>query len=115
MQLVLTDRAQLSAGFTDNVLGRRIWRFADLTTRLQYLLDGFGWCYMPTHLVAAAISAGWLKVLDIAEHRGREFNFALHIVHERGRPPGRAGRWLIADLRRQLSIVCPQALSSSLG
>jgi DNA-binding transcriptional LysR family regulator len=113
VQLVLTDRTQLSAGFSGNILGRRIWRFADMATRLQYLIDGFGWCYMPTHLVAAAISAGRLKVLDIAEHRGREFSLALQIVLARGRPPGRAGRWLIADLRRQLAIVCPQAASSS--
>ena len=26
--------------------------------------------------------------------------FAVHVVHERGRPPGRAGRWLIEELRR---------------
>jgi DNA-binding transcriptional LysR family regulator len=115
VQLVLTDRTQLSAGFSGNVLGRRIWRFADMATRLQYLLDGFGWCYMPAHLVAGAISAGRLKVLDIAEHRGGSFSFALQIVHERARPPGRAGRWLIADLRRQLSLVCPQTLPSSSG
>jgi DNA-binding transcriptional LysR family regulator len=109
VQLVLTDRTPLSEGFQGNVLGLRIWRFADMHTRLQYLLDGFGWCYMPAHLVQAYISAGRLKRLDIAEHRGREFSFPLHVMHERSRPPGRAGRWLIAELRRQLAIVCPGA------
>jgi hypothetical protein len=63
-------------------LGRCIWRFADLTTRPQYLLDGFGWCYVPTHLVAAAISAG----RQSSRHRGRKFSLALYIVHERGGP-----------------------------
>jgi hypothetical protein len=29
-------------------------------------------------------------------------------MHLRARPPGRAGRWLIAELRRQLPILCPQ-------
>jgi DNA-binding transcriptional LysR family regulator len=105
VQLVLTDRTPLSQGFQGNVLGLRIWRFADVHTRLQYLLDGFGWCYMPLHLVDAHISAGRLKRLDIAEHRGREFSFALHVIHERGRPPGRAGRWLIAELRRRVTIA----------
>jgi DNA-binding transcriptional LysR family regulator len=108
VQLVLTDRTPLTTGVQGNVLGRRIWRFADMSTRLQYLLDGFGWCYMPAHLVDAHITAGRLKRLDIAEHRGREFAFPLHVMHERSRPPGRAGRWLIAELRRQLPIVCPQ-------
>lgn len=108
VQLVITDRTPLTTGFQGNVLGRRIWRFADMTTRLEYLLDAFGWCYMPAHLVGAHIAAGRLKQLDIAEHRGREFSFPLHVMHERSRPPGRAGRWLIAELRRQLPIACPQ-------
>jgi DNA-binding transcriptional LysR family regulator len=108
VQLVITDRTPLTAGFRGNVLGRRIWRFADMATRLQYLLDGFGWCYMPLHLVDAHIAGGRLKPLDIAEHRGREFSFPLHVMHERNRPPGRAGRWLIAELRRQLPIVSPR-------
>jgi hypothetical protein len=29
-------------------------------------------------------------------------------VHERGRAPGRAGRWLIADLRERIK-TCPGA------
>jgi DNA-binding transcriptional LysR family regulator len=107
VQLVITDRTPLTAGFQGNVLGRRIWRFADMSTRLQYLLGGFGWCYMPIHLVEAHIAAARLKPLDIAEHRGRAFSFPLYVMHQRGRPPGRAGAWLIAELRRQLAIVCP--------
>src|SRR5579864_2706538 len=112
VQLVLTDRTPLTIGVQGNVLARRIWRFADMSTRLQYLLDGFGWCYMPAHLIDAHITGGRLKRLDIAEHRGREFAFPLHVMHERSRPPGRAGRWLIAELRRQLPIVCPQLAPS---
>jgi DNA-binding transcriptional LysR family regulator len=108
VQLVLTDRTPLTAGFQGNVLGRRVWRFADMGTRHQYLLDGFGWCYMPAHLVDAHVRAGRLTRLDIAEHRGREFSFPLHVMHERSRPPGRAGRWFIAELRRQLPLQCPQ-------
>jgi len=37
---------------------------------------------------------------------------AIDLVNERGRPPGRAGRWLIAELRRQLPIICPQLRQS---
>lgn len=53
-----------------------------MSTRLQYLLDGFGWCYMPAHLVHEHIAAGRLKLLDIAEHRGRHFSFPLHVMHD---------------------------------
>jgi DNA-binding transcriptional LysR family regulator len=103
-------RASLKA--LSHELGRRIWRFADMSMRLEYLLGAFGLCYMPAHLVDAHITAGRLKRLDIAEHRGREFSFPLHVMHERRRPPGRAGRWLIAELRRQLPIACPQLAPS---
>ena len=108
IQLVLTDRTPLTEDYQNNVLGRRIWRFADVNTRLQYLLDGFGWCYMPMPVVDAHIKQRRLRRLDIVEHRGREFSFPLHVMHERSRPPGRAGRWLIAELRRQLRVACPQ-------
>ena len=113
VQLVLTDRTPLTEGFQGNVLGTRIWRFVDMNTRLEYLLDGFGWCYMPMHLVGAHIKQRQLQLLDIVEHRGREFSLPLHVMHERSRPPGRAGRWLIAELRRQLRISYPQMLRAT--
>jgi DNA-binding transcriptional LysR family regulator len=101
VQLVLTDRTQVTAGMSGNILSTRIWRFADLGTRLDYLLDGFGWCHMPVHLVEPHIAAGRLKRLDIQGSSG--FALSLHVFHEPARAPGRAGRWFIDDLRRQLA------------
>ncbi|HTW70919.1 MAG TPA: LysR family transcriptional regulator [Acetobacteraceae bacterium] len=109
VQLVLTDRTPLSAGFSGNVISPQIWRFADQGSRLDYLLGGFGWCHMPRHLVDQHIAAGRLVQLDIAEQRGNPFSFPLHVVHLRGRPPGRAGRWLIDDLSQRLRIDMPPA------
>lgn len=102
VQLVLTDRTPITAGRSVGIVSTRIWRFADLGVRLDYLLAGFGWCNMPLHLVAAHIAAGRLKRLSLKEFAGRVPSFPIHVVHEPGRPPGRAGRWLIADLRRRL-------------
>jgi DNA-binding transcriptional LysR family regulator len=102
MQLVLTDRTTLSAGFSGSVIGAQIWRFADQGSRLDFLLGGFGWCHMPLHLVERHIAAGRLKHLDVAEQRGLGFSFAVHVVHLRGRPPARAGRWLVQDLAQRL-------------
>lgn len=103
VQLVLTDRTTLTSGFTGGIMSLRVWRFADLGSRLEYLLAGFGWCYMPVHLVAEHIAAGRLKQLDIKEHRGRILSFPIHAIHERARAPGRAGRWLLDDLRRRFA------------
>ena len=78
------------------IVASRVWRFADLATRLEFLLGGFGWCNMPLHMVEGHILAGRLKRLVLA---GRpEVELPLYVVHERGRRLGHAGRWLIDDL-----------------
>ena len=52
VQLVLTDRTDAHAQHcSGGVVASRIWRFADLSTRLEFLLAGFGWCNMPLHMV----------------------------------------------------------------
>ncbi len=107
LQLVLTDRTTLTAGFSGSILSARIWRFADQGSRLEYLLGGFGWCHMPYHLVAQPIAEGRLKRLDLTQRPGPGFSFQVHVVHMRGRPPRRAGEWLIRDLSQRLRIDTP--------
>jgi len=106
VQLVLTDRTPLTQNVFGGIVSRHVWRFADLSTRLDFLLAGFGFCNMPIHLVAEHVEAGRLKLLEIA-HRG-DVSMPVHVVHKRGRAPGRAGRWLIANLRELLK-GCPAA------
>jgi len=101
VQLVLTDRTPLTQHVLGGVVSHHIWRFADLATRLDFLLAGFGWCNMPVHMVAGHIAAGRLKRLETAERDAVRFH--IHVVHERGRAIGRAGRWLVADLRERLN------------
>jgi DNA-binding transcriptional LysR family regulator len=104
VQLVLTDRTPLTNNIHGGIVSHHIWRFADLTTRLEFLLAGFGWCNMPHHLVETHIASGRLKRLVRADEEN--FSFRMHVVHERGRNLGRAGRWLVADLRERLK-GCP--------
>jgi len=101
VQLVLTDRTPLTQNFSGGIISHHIWRFADLSTRLEFLLAGFGWCRMPLHLVRRPIAEGRLKTLELAESNA--FQFLAHVVHVRGREIGRAGRWLIEDLRARLA------------
>ena len=100
VQLVLTDRTPLSQNLRGGIVSLHIWRFADLGTRLEYLLAGFGWCNMPKHLVAEYIRAGRLKQLALKD--GAYIELPLHVVYDRARPPGRAGRWFIDQLRARL-------------
>ncbi|HMN86725.1 MAG TPA: LysR family transcriptional regulator [Bauldia sp.] len=100
VQLVLTDRTPLTNGISGGIVSFRTWRFADLGTRLEFLLAGFGWCNMPVHLVREHILAGRLKVLELSDPPRRAAE--IHVVHARGRPPGKAGRWLIEAIRERL-------------
>ena len=106
---MLTDRTPVTNGLSGGVISFRTWRFADLGTRLDFLLAGFGWCNMPVHMVRDHIDAGRLKVLDVTGPRlgGAD----IHVVHARGRPPGKAGRWLIEAIRVRLpKCVGPMTL-----
>jgi DNA-binding transcriptional LysR family regulator len=105
VQLVLTDRTQITSRFSGGVISRRIWRFADLGTRLEYLLAGFGWCNMPMHLVETHIDSGKLTRLHLAENNS--WDLPIHLVHDRNRPLQRAGRVLMDDLRVRLT-TCPK-------
>ncbi len=67
VQLVLTDRTPLTQNFSGGIVSHHVWRFADLPTRLEYLIAGFGWCRMPAHLVRRPIAEGKLKTLELAE------------------------------------------------
>jgi DNA-binding transcriptional LysR family regulator len=103
VQLVLTDRTPLTQNFSGGIVSHHIWRFADLSTRLEFLLAGFGWCRMPAHLVLGPIADGRLKELKLAEFSG--FQFLAHVVQVRGHEIGRAGRWLIENLRRRMGDI----------
>ncbi|MGE3334813.1 MAG: LysR family transcriptional regulator [Rhodospirillaceae bacterium] len=104
VQLVLTDRTQITAGFSGGVISHRVWRFADLATRLDYLLAGFGWCNMPLHMVEEHIAAGRLVHLPLADYQTLQLPIA--VVYSTKHPPGRAGRWLMDDIRPRL-LACP--------
>jgi DNA-binding transcriptional LysR family regulator len=107
VQLVLTDRTPLSQNLRGGIVSLHIWRFADLGTRLEFLLAGFGWCNMPEHLVEDHIRAGRLVALSLKD-RG-EISLPLNVVYDRARPPGRAGRWFIERLRQQRAAVTDKA------
>ena len=104
VQLVLTERTPGTNSFAAGIVSDRLWRFADMPTRLEFLLAGFGWCNMPRHLIDPHVAAGRLVRLEIMGARPVEVR--VDVAFDRGRRLGAVGRWLIADLRAQLE-VCP--------
>ena len=97
-QLVLTDRSALTEGYETGVLGGATWSFVDMSTRQACLRAGFGWCYMPYHMIDRDLAAGRLRVLDLA-HAGQEMRHVHSILFRAGTAPGPAAEWFAGKLR----------------
>jgi len=104
VQLVLSDPVD-PAGPAYGLSSARLWRFAELGRRLDFLLAGFGWCRMPEHMVMPLIADAKLVSLDIQDSRARREDLTIYAAHRRDRAPGPAGRWLLGDLRQRLAIA----------
>jgi DNA-binding transcriptional LysR family regulator len=100
VQLVLTDPTRPS---TENygLLSTRLWRFVDLSRRMDFLIAGFGWCRMPEHLIAGHIQSGHLIALEIEDDQTPQEDLLIHAAHRRDYVLGPAGRWLLNDLQNR--------------
>jgi DNA-binding transcriptional LysR family regulator len=103
IQLVLTDRSDLTRGQDYAVLSPQTWRLADLGAKHALLLGGLGWGNMPAHSVADDIRAGRLVHLAIADLP--DHTYAFSAVHRIDTPPGPAGRWLLERLDEATGMV----------
>lgn len=101
VQLILTDPQQ-RPGPSFSVVSQRVWRFVDISRRLEFLLAGFGWCTMPNHLVQPHINAGRLIALSIDDPGVLPGAIGLFVIQNRKQPLGLGARWLLDDLRRQV-------------
>ena len=99
VQLVLTDRSDLTAGRDFAVASPLTWRLADLSTKYAFLKDCVGWGGMPLHMIEHDIAAGMLVVLDVDEMPRTGFMLTMSAFHRTSQPPGPAGRWFIDHLR----------------
>ena len=99
VQLVLSDPVAID-GPSHGVVSTNVWRFVDLGRRLDFLLAGLGWCRMPEPLVASSIQTGRLVALQLQDDPSAGVGkLTIYAAHMRNRPLGRAGTWLMDDLR----------------
>jgi DNA-binding transcriptional LysR family regulator len=109
LQLVLTDRSNLTSGRDFSVFSARTWRLADLGAKHALLKEGIGWGNMPVHLVADDLADGALVRLELPEHS--RLDYRLIAVWRRDTPPGPAANWVLDEVRARLSQ--PRGLPSS--
>lgn len=104
VQLVLSDPVEPD-GPAYGLSGGKLWRFVDLSRRLDFLLAGFGWCRMPDHLVCASIKEGRLVELRIENDPTPVEGLTIYAARRHDRALGPAGRWLLDRLRQRLAIA----------
>ena len=95
VQIVLSDRSDLTDGVDFGIFTDRAWRVLDLATKHALLRAGLGWGGMPEHLVAKDIAARRLVRLILAEVEASQLEVPLFAMHRTIDPPGPAARWLL--------------------
>jgi DNA-binding transcriptional LysR family regulator len=100
VQLVLTDRSELTAGREFGVMSPLTWRLGDLFAKHAFLLKGLGWGGMPLHAVKQDLLEGRLIKLSIEDLAEESLILPMSAVYLTAKPPGPAGRWLIERLKQ---------------
>jgi DNA-binding transcriptional LysR family regulator len=98
VQLVLTDRSELTAGREFGVISPLTWRLGDLFAKHAFLLKGLGWGGMPEHAVKRDLREGRLVKLSIEDLPEEAMILPMSAAYLTAKPPGPAGRWLIERL-----------------
>jgi DNA-binding transcriptional LysR family regulator len=100
LQLVLTDRSNLTEGRDFTVASPRTWRLADLGAKLELLREGIGWGNMPLGMIEDDLAQGRLFKLPMDDIGGA---YPLSALWRRDAPPGEATSWLLNALIGVLS------------
>jgi DNA-binding transcriptional LysR family regulator len=100
IQLVLTDRSELTQGREFGVMSPLTWRLSDLYAKHSFLLKGLGWGGMPVHAVKQDLKDKRLVKLLVEDLPEQGLALPMFAVYLSAQPPGPAGRWLIERLRQ---------------
>ena len=100
VQLVLTDRSELTQGREFGVMSPLTWRLSDLYAKHSFLLKGLGWGGMPLHAVKQDLKNKQLVKLLIEDLPEQGLALPMFAVYSSAQPPGPAGRWFIERLRQ---------------
>jgi len=106
VQLVLTDRSDLTQGRDFSVMSARSWRLGDLGAKHALLRAGLGWGNMPRWMVAEDLANGRLVDLKRPERPGG--NYPLFAIHRSDSPPGPAARWLAERMGQMEGSIAPE-------
>jgi DNA-binding transcriptional LysR family regulator len=107
VQLVLTDRTELSRGQEFGVFSPRTWRLADLGAKHAFLRAGLGWGGMPAAMVERDLKEGTLVEITLEDAPADGIILPMAAAFRADSPPGPAGRWFIDEMKT-LTAQCPE-------
>ncbi|WP_179404056.1 LysR family transcriptional regulator [Burkholderia guangdongensis] len=99
VQLVLTDRTDLTVGKSFQVLSPLTWKLADLHTKHEFLRAGLGWGHMPLTMVSGDLESGALRRLRLDKFEPVTPPVPMFIAYRKDTPPGPAGTWFMKTLK----------------
>jgi DNA-binding transcriptional LysR family regulator len=101
LQLVHTDQSDMQHVREMGLLSPRRWLLAHLGAKLAFLRAGFGFGFMPQHVVEADLASGELVQIFAEETPPEGHIVAMSAIYQTDSPPGPAGRWLIDHLKQE--------------
>jgi DNA-binding transcriptional LysR family regulator len=101
LQLVHTDPSDRHHDRELGLLSPRTWLLANLGAKLAFLRAGFGFGFMPQHVVEADLASGELVQIFAEEIPPEGHLVAMSAIYRTDSPPGPAGRWLIDHLKQE--------------
>ena len=103
VQIVLSDRSNLTRGVDLAVLSKRTITVADLGTKLALIVAGIGWGNLPEHMVADGLAQKTLTLLAPEAWGPNEHVLGLTRVVRAEFAPGTASSWVLDELERVCS------------
>jgi DNA-binding transcriptional LysR family regulator len=104
IQILQSDRSNMTLGRDFSVYTGRTWRVSDLATKRTLICNGIGWGYLPQHDIAEDIASGVLRRVWVENLRDQNA-IAFLVVRRRDRVLGPASRWLLNRLIKTKSNV----------
>lgn len=99
VQLVLSDRTELTKGQDFAVLSPQTWRLADLGAKHAFLKAGLGWGNMPLPMIQEDLDNRSLVELTLEDQLPAGGHLPMFVVFRKDTPPGPASRWFIEQLK----------------
>jgi DNA-binding transcriptional LysR family regulator len=101
IQIVHTDRSDLSQAREFGMLSPRVWRVSHHEAKHVFLRAGFGFGCMPLHAVEADLASGALVQISVEEGLPESEVVSMSAIYRTDSPPGPAGRWFIDRLKQE--------------